>query len=87
MTIVSPAWTRHFATCSAARDRAEDRRDRQMLSVSGSPPWRTVAGGSRCYVLRAASWLHAIRVSAPVCAVRRYPDGVEVRDASGEVLL
>ena len=26
-----------------------------MLSVSGSPPWRTVTGGSRCYVERAAN--------------------------------
>ena len=33
-----------------------------MLSVSGSPPWRTVTGGSRCYVERAAKRLHDIRL-------------------------
>jgi uncharacterized protein len=54
-----------------------------MLSVSGSPPWRTVAGGSRCYVERAAGRLARVRLGIPVRAVRRYPDGAEVRDASG----
>jgi uncharacterized protein len=54
-----------------------------MLSVSGSPPWRTVTGGSRCYVERAAARLACVRLGAPVGAVRRYPDGAEVRDASG----
>jgi uncharacterized protein len=54
-----------------------------MLSVSGSPPWRTVAGGSRCYVERAAGRLACVRLGVPVRAVRRHPDGVEVRDASG----
>jgi uncharacterized protein len=54
-----------------------------MLSVSGSPPWRTVTGGSRCYVERAAQRLARVRLGIPVRAVRRYPDGAEVRDASG----
>ena len=55
-----------------------------MLSVSGSPPWRTVTGGSRCYVERAAKRLHDIRLCTPVRAVRRHGDGAEVRDAAGE---
>ena len=55
-----------------------------MLSISGSPPWRTVAGGSRCYVERAAARLARVRAGVPVRAVRRYPDGAEVRDASGQ---
>ena len=55
-----------------------------MLAVTGSPPWRTVTGGSRCYVERAAKRLHDIRLSTPVRAVRRHRDGVEVRDAPGE---
>ena len=54
-----------------------------MLSVSGSPPWRTVTGGSRCYVEQAAGRLARVRLGTPVRAVRRYPDGAEVRDASG----
>ena len=57
-----------------------------MLSVSGSPRWRTVAGGSRRYVERIAAGLNGVRLSAPVRSLRRHPDGVEVRDASGSVL-
>ena len=55
-----------------------------MLSVSGSPPWRTVTGGSRRYVELAAKRLPDIRLSTPVRAVRRYPDHAELRDAAGE---
>ena len=51
-----------------------------MLAISGSPPWRTVTGGSSSYVERAAKRLHDIRLSTPVRAVRRHGDGVEVRD-------
>jgi predicted NAD/FAD-binding protein len=54
-----------------------------MLSVSGSPQWRTVTGGSQRYVERIAAGLARVRVSSPVRSVRRYPDGVVVRDASG----
>jgi uncharacterized protein len=57
-----------------------------MLSVSGSPQWRTVTGGSRCYVERIATRLAKVRLGAPVRSVHRYPDGAELRDASGEVL-
>lgn len=55
-----------------------------MLSVSGSPQWRTVIGGSRCYVERVAAGLAKICLSSPVASVYRYPDGVRVRDLSGE---
>jgi uncharacterized protein len=55
-----------------------------MLSVTGSPPWRTVTGGSRCYVERIAKRLHAIRVCSPVHAIQRSPGGVLVREVSGE---
>jgi uncharacterized protein len=55
-----------------------------MLAITGSPPWRTVTGGSRGYVERAAKRLHDIRVSTPVRAVRRHREGAEVRDAAGE---
>jgi uncharacterized protein len=55
-----------------------------MLSVSGAPPWRTVTGGSRGYVEQAAKRVHDIRLSTPVRAVRRRPDGVELSDAAGE---
>jgi len=57
-----------------------------MLSVTGSPPWRTVVGGSRSYVERVGKELTAVRTSTPVRALRRAGDGVEVRDEAGEVL-
>jgi predicted NAD/FAD-binding protein len=57
-----------------------------MLAMTGSPAWRTVTGGSRSYVERAAKRLHSVRLSAPVHAVRRHPGGAEVVDASGEAL-
>jgi predicted NAD/FAD-binding protein len=54
-----------------------------MLSVTGSPQWRTVQGGSRRYVERIAARLGEVRLGAPVRSVRRYPGGAEIRDASG----
>ena len=57
-----------------------------LLSVSGSPQWRTVAGGSRRYVERIAAGLAEVRLSCPVRSVRRHPDGVTVRDGSGAEL-
>jgi predicted NAD/FAD-binding protein len=57
-----------------------------MLSVSGSPQWRTVTGGSRCYVERIAARLHEVKLGTPVRAVRRCSDGVGVRGPSGQVL-
>ena len=95
----SPYFTAHFAaplvaavwSCPAGTAQEYPARylfaflaNHGMLSVSGSPPWRTVAGGSRCYVERAARRLACVRLGVPVRAVRRYPDGAEVRDASGQ---
>ena len=51
--------------------------------MTGSPPWLTVAGGSRSYVERIAKQLAAVRVAAPVRSVRRFPGGAEVT-AAGE---
>jgi uncharacterized protein len=51
-----------------------------MLSVGGSPPWRTVVGGSRTYVEKVAERLSAIRVSTPVSTVSRGLEAVEIRD-------
>lgn len=50
------------------------------LSVSGSPQWRTVVGGSRTYVEQAAKGLSAVLTATPVRAVTRRPDHVEIRD-------
>jgi uncharacterized protein len=54
-----------------------------MLSVSGSPTWRTVVGGSRTYVERATKELTAVRTQTPVRSVIRGGGEVEVRDADG----
>ncbi len=55
-----------------------------MLSVTGSPQWRTVAGGSRRYVEQVLKRFPETLISTQVTELRRYPDGVLVRDASGE---
>lgn len=54
-----------------------------MLTVTGSPQWFTVVGGSRTYVERIAAQLPGARVGSPVTAVWRHADAVEVEDASG----
>jgi uncharacterized protein len=54
-----------------------------MLSVSGSPSWYTVAGGSRRYVARIAQQIPAVKISAPALAVHRSPDAAMVRDSGG----
>jgi predicted NAD/FAD-binding protein len=56
-----------------------------MLSVTGSPQWRTVVGGSRNYVERAAKNLTSVNTATPVRAVTRQADGVEVRDESDQL--
>ncbi len=50
-----------------------------MLSVAGSPTWRTVVGGSRTYVDRVVKDLNAVATSTPVRAVVAQAEGAEVR--------
>jgi len=54
-----------------------------LLTVTGSPPWLTVTGGSARYVELIAKQVTAVRTGAPVTAVRRYPGGAEVRCGDG----
>jgi uncharacterized protein len=57
------------------------------LSVSGSPTWRTVVGGSRTYVDKLAKELSAVFTATPVRSVRRLPDGgVQLVDDSDTAL-
>ncbi len=56
-----------------------------MLSVTGSPTWRTVTGGSRTYVDLLAKELTSVRAATPVRSVSRTAAGVEVRDEAGEL--
>ena len=41
-----------------------------MLSVTGSPQWRTVVGGSRAYVAKVAAGLDEVRLGTKVTSVR-----------------
>jgi predicted NAD/FAD-binding protein len=55
-----------------------------MLSVTGSPQWRTVTGGSRTYVERAAKGLTGVQTGTGIRAVTRHTDGVELVDDDGQ---
>ncbi|BAJ26490.1 MULTISPECIES: FAD-dependent oxidoreductase [Kitasatospora] len=98
----SPYFVRHFMTplvsavWSCAPDVAGDYPARYLfaflsnhglLSVTGSPTWRTVTGGSATYVARIAERVAArsgtVHRDAPVRAVRRHPDGVTVTTEDG----
>jgi predicted NAD/FAD-binding protein len=55
-----------------------------MLSVTGSPQWRTVTGGSRTYVERAAKGLTGVQTGTGIRSVSRHADGVELIDDDGQ---
>jgi predicted NAD/FAD-binding protein len=54
-----------------------------MLSVSGSPTWRTVVGGSASYVETLIGRLDDARAGSAVTAVERHDDGVDIRVTGG----
>jgi predicted NAD/FAD-binding protein len=56
-----------------------------MLSVFGSPTWRTVTGGSARYVEAITARLPEVRLAVPVRTVMRTEDGVTVRDDADRV--
>jgi uncharacterized protein len=56
-----------------------------MLSVSGSPTWRTIVGGSRTYVEGIAKSVHAVLSATPVRSLTRVEGGVELRDDCDEM--
>lgn len=58
-----------------------------MLSVGGSPSWRTVEGGSARYVERVRERLDAVYLATPVRALARTPEGVSVTTAGGATAL
>jgi predicted NAD/FAD-binding protein len=55
-----------------------------MLSVTGSPTWRTVVGGSARYVEKLAKGLTAVHTSTPVRTVSRTADGVVLVHDEGD---
>jgi predicted NAD/FAD-binding protein len=56
-----------------------------FLSVTGSPPWRIVVGGSRSYVDRVAKGITSVRLATGVRCIRRNADGIEIRDVDDSV--
>ena len=54
-----------------------------MLSVFGSPTWRTVTGGSANYVEAIVMRLDEVAAGLPVRSVQRVPEGVLVAVGSG----
>lgn len=60
-------------------------RNHGMLTVTGSPIWYTVVGGSARYVEKAAKNLTAVETSTPVRSVTRSGRGVDVRDDADTV--
>lgn len=57
----------------------------RMLQVAGRPQWRVVRGGSYGYVsAMRRGWSVAERLSTPVRAVRRTPDGVDLTTDAGK---
>ncbi|WP_199433335.1 NAD(P)/FAD-dependent oxidoreductase [Qaidamihabitans albus] len=85
LPLVSTVWSADRADTLRypARYLFEFLRNHGMLAVTGSPRWRTVTGGSREYVERAAKQLTAVHLSTPVRALRRTARGVEIRDDVG----
>ena len=49
-----------------------------MLSVFGSPTWRTVVGGSANYVEAIVTRIDEVRAGVPVSSVQRVADGVAI---------
>ncbi len=60
-------------------------RNHGMLSLTGSPTWYTVVGGSVRYVEKAAKGLTSVQTSTPVRAIERTAFGVQLRDDSDAV--
>jgi DUF1365 family protein len=56
-----------------------------MLGIFGSPPWRTVTGGSREYVDRLAAALPDVRTGCKVTSIAETADEVLVTDGNGRV--
>ncbi|WP_446222281.1 NAD(P)/FAD-dependent oxidoreductase [Nocardia sp. IBHARD005] len=56
-----------------------------MLTVFGSPTWRTVSGGSATYVRAIAEGVQEVRAGVPVRTVHRCARSVTVRDDADRV--
>lgn len=55
-----------------------------LLKLTNRPAWRTVVGGSRCYVQRLSKAIAEVRSNEAVRAITRFGGGVEIIADSGE---
>lgn len=55
------------------------------LRITGSPQWRTVVGGSKTYVERAAKNLSAVHTATPIRSVQRQIGGIVIQDDADTV--
>ncbi len=55
-----------------------------MLTVFGSPTWKTVVGGSATYVAAIAERVHEVVTGTPAGSVRRNRHGVQITAGSGQ---
>ncbi|MFE9395347.1 NAD(P)/FAD-dependent oxidoreductase [Streptomyces flavidovirens] len=55
-----------------------------LLTVTGSPRWKTVTGGSKEYVDRVAKEISTVRVATPVRGVQRFADRARVVTDDGD---
>lgn len=87
LPLASAVWsgTRNNAEAMPARTFLEFLRNHGLISLSERPQWRTVTGGSREYVERAAKEITSVLTDRPVSSVRRTPGGIEVRDGRGTI--
>ncbi|MGL4306886.1 MAG: NAD(P)/FAD-dependent oxidoreductase [Mycobacteriaceae bacterium] len=56
-----------------------------MLTVTGSPTWRTVTGGSIEYVNRISNCINTIRLNAPVRSLSEHSQGIDIRDGNDDL--
>ncbi|WP_026552067.1 FAD-dependent oxidoreductase [Arthrobacter sp. H20] len=78
--VVSAVWSCDPATALAypARYLFSFMSHHGMLTIKGSPQWRTVTGGSGEYVRRVLDHIDDVRLGSPVSEVRAVGDGVVV---------
>jgi predicted NAD/FAD-binding protein len=55
----------------------------RLLQIQERPQWKTVVGGSRCYVQKLVEQLSDVRLNDPVRRVERLSDSVAVHSESG----
>ena len=85
--VVSCVWSSGQETALAypARYLFEFLKHHGFLSITGSPQWFTVRGGSQAYVRKVTEAIGDVHASTPIRGVSRKPDGVELLDANGDV--